>query len=486
MQRTIRCLLYSLFVVLFVTACSSESEEVSPEPAQSGFMFTVDPQSQSVEVEAVGDAGLSAQQTDEPRVLVPETELRLIRYDYYFQPGNILRIEILFRNVTSNLVFEKPFSFSVAPGTSNIVNSTEPTSFIFGFDDVLTPGETAGYTAPQFDPEYSEFIVEHKNEPFSYFVNAMAVVKAPTLDCDDPDTVVYIQSADLEDAIRAQLGLNSEPLTCARMLDLRVLEAPYNVRSLEGLQVATNLEELSITGNHDSYTPINNLTKLTRLDVSNANFGRGFIDLDLTNLVNLTHLDMSNWSYYYGISTADDVFPTLPKLTHLNISNSQREVPDLSNLLELTYLDASNLQGAPFGTTNLNLDNLANLTKLNYLDLDHTEPLLNGYGTRITGDPNSLANLTNLVHLDLSATFIDPAALTNLNNLTYLGLRRNYYDDISALLNNTGLADAEEEIDLTLNRLCNPEALSDIQTLEARNPNFQNVLIEPQLDSECP
>lgn len=77
---------YLFIFILLLAACSSEPKELA-DP--SGFMFSVDPQNQTVTVEAVGGASLSAQQTDEPRVLIPGTELSL-NYTYSFAPGNIL------------------------------------------------------------------------------------------------------------------------------------------------------------------------------------------------------------------------------------------------------------------------------------------------------------------------------------------------------------------------------------------------------------
>lgn len=479
---------YLFIFILLLAACSSEPKELAVEP--SGFMFSVDPQNQTVTVEAVGGASLSAQQTDEPRVLIPGTELSL-NYTYSFAPGNILRIGALVRNETSNLVFEQPFSFSVAPRTSNIVGSTEPTVTAneLGIDNALTPGEVSGDAAnKRSGPDYFSFEVEHKNEPFSYFVNASAVVKEITVSCNDSDTVVNLQSETLEDAIRSSLGLNVESLTCADMVDLRVLEAP-GVLSLQGLQFATNLEELYIPGQHLSYAPITNLTKLTHLDISGGRLDFFSSGLNLSKLANLMYLDMNGFSSIGGYSIfgsiglfSIDLGNVWPKLTHLNISRVTGDLPNVSGLTELVRLEASNLDGEAFSPAGINLNSLVNLTKLSYLDLDQSDSAEFGVGVRVTGDLNALAKLTHLSYLDVSGMSQNLASLVNLNNLTYLGLRRNNYYDVSALLANTGLADAEEEIDLTLNCLYSSEALEDIQTLEARNPNVQNVFYEPQAD----
>jgi len=101
-------------------------------------------------------------------VLDSSTELTIESFNFAFLPGNTLAIEASFKNI-SEFDFEQPFSFSAAPGTRNIISSTEPdvSDADLGGDGVLSPGEI---TSPL------TFEVNHKGESFSYFIEARAVV----------------------------------------------------------------------------------------------------------------------------------------------------------------------------------------------------------------------------------------------------------------------------------------------------------------------
>ena len=158
MRRLIRYLIYSVLIIVLATACSSEPEELLPDT--SVFGFSVDPVSQTLTLNEARAASLSPQQTsEEPRVLTSQ-ELSVESFSFRFLPGNVLRVEASFTN-TSSFNFEQPFSFSAAPGTSNIVSSSEPSvsDADLGGDGVLSSNETTSLLS---------FEVEHKNEPFDY------------------------------------------------------------------------------------------------------------------------------------------------------------------------------------------------------------------------------------------------------------------------------------------------------------------------------
>ena len=172
---------YLVILILLLAACSPEPKELTP--SFSGFSISVDPISQSVILKEGSFARLAPQQTGEPRVLSSQ-ELTLFTYYYRFSPGNRLQLFARFKNNTQNLDMRQPFTFHVAPETTNIVGSIEPTvtNDDLGGDDTLSPGEITGTKLTVNDPDtYLVFEVEHKNEPFTYFVDASANVSETRL-----------------------------------------------------------------------------------------------------------------------------------------------------------------------------------------------------------------------------------------------------------------------------------------------------------------
>ena len=166
-------------ILLLMGACSETNEENSF--TQTGFVFTINPQSETVTLAATR-GGLGAQAV---RTLVPDEDLSLVDDSFSFLPGNVLEISAAFKNITETLEFSQ---MSFAASGENYVASTEPTvsDADLGGDGVLSPGETSS----QFG-----FRVEHRGEPFSYFVTVSADVtdtepgenEAPTVSISNPE-----------------------------------------------------------------------------------------------------------------------------------------------------------------------------------------------------------------------------------------------------------------------------------------------------------
>ena len=259
----------------------------------------------------------------------------------------------------------------------------------------------------------------------------------PVGECADP---VNIPDDILEGRIRETLNKPEGDITCADMASLTELDArafdemdePTYVRSLEGLQFATNLTSLSFY-NYDItaayFEPLSGLTTLERLSISNYYFpGDDYPNIDMTFLSDLTNL------------------------TSLSLPDSQ--VGDLSVLAGLT-----------------------NLTELSI-------PSSNA------ADYSPLSGLTKLVTLNLSSQLIgfkgqvtDLGFAENLTALDDLNLSDNAIRDLTPLVNNEGLGYDDDVISLYVNCFGESEAVKakarkDIATIEARNPNVINVNVD--------
>ena len=135
-------------------------------------------------------------------------------------------------------------------------------------------------------------------------------------------------------------------------------------------------------------------------------------------------------------------------LTFLNV-----RISDLSPLRTLTNLKQLYLYTSYIS----DLSPLQNLTGLEKLYLQFN---------RIS-DLSPLENLTNLKELDLSGNPVyDFAPLQNLTKLTYLKLEDTGISDLSVLVNNSGLGSGDRV--LLKSNILSPQAVADIETLEAR------------------
>lgn len=217
---------------------------------------------------------------------------------------------------------------------------------------------------------------------------------------------ISFADADLEAAVRAQLGIPSDPITQSDMNNLLTLDAhSSNISSLGGLEYAANLTSLQIYDNSiTDITPLVGTTSLSVLGISQNQV------TDLTPLQGITTLHWVNAS-------------------HNNITS----LAPLSGLVNLQYLDVSNNDISSL-TPLSGLSNLSALMVYNNTSVSDLSPLsgLAGLSTLYAGqnsitDISALAGLTNLETLDLGYQAIpDITPLASLTNLTLLGLYDNH------------------------------------------------------------
>ena len=147
----------------------------------------------------------------------------------------------------------------------------------------------------------------------------------------DNEAPEIIPDANLRAAIEDALGKASgAPITVADMETLTSLDArDKGIRSLTGLEFATNLTELNLNGNLVSdLSPLFGLTNLTYLGL----WGNGVSDISaLAGLTNLTELDLNS----NGVSDIS-ALAGLTNLTLLGVSGNR--VSDLSPLVANTGL----------------------------------------------------------------------------------------------------------------------------------------------------
>ena len=251
-----------------------------------------------------------------------------------------------------------------------------------------------------------------------------------------PGESIYIPDPNLRSAIAETLGKDPGSLiTAAEMATLTYLVGEaMDIQNLEGLQFATNLEELRLRGNALSdLSPLAGLITLKEVEIS----GESLSDLSpLADLINLEGVGF--WK-----TSVSDLSPLagLTKLRWLEFKNSP--VSDLSPLAGLTNLkrletyaskdlDLLPLKGL-ISLVNLTIANsgvsdvspLAGLINLEWLNLE---------ANRRISNISALASLRNLEYLDLGTNkIVDVSPLVTLSNLEELHLQRNNISDISPL-----------------------------------------------------
>ena len=275
-----------------------------------------------------------------------------------------------------------------------------------------------------------------------------------------PGASIQIPDPKLRAAIEEALGKASgDIITTSEMETLEEFSASGSeIENLEGLQFATNLEDLNIWSTSVSnLSPLAGLTKLSRLRFTGAPasdlsplsgltnlrtlilyaIGPSGLDaplLDISPLAGLTEL-RTLWLFWNSIA---DISPLagLTNLSHLDLKgNRVSDLSPLSGLKNLQRLNLSSMNyqirpqiwriGAlPAISTLSDISPLTGLTKLRDLHLEWN---------KIT-DVSPLANLQNLTTLNLEGNKItDVSPLANLQNLGRLHIEGNNISDISPL-----------------------------------------------------
>ena len=224
----------------------------------------------------------------------------------------------------------------------------------------------------------------------------------------------------LRTAVETALGKESgAPITATDMASLTVLQAGHmNIRDLTGLEQATGLESLQLTGNRlIELAPLAGLVELSRLDLNDNMVA----DVSpLSGLEALTSLSLSD-------NPVADISPLsgLSRCVDLRLDNTGVNYADVT---ALPYFDR--LRGLGLG--GLGIEDVSRLANLPLWVLD------------LRGNP--LADLTPLSQLtalqvlnlvDTGTTVID--ALAGLKRLTWLGLSENRIMDVTPLSAMSGL-----------------------------------------------
>ena len=333
-------------------------------------------------------------------------------------------------------------------------------------------------------------------------------------------TNVVFPDPNLEAAIRSVLGKPTDPLS---NLDLEVLisltACNLNITNLSGLEWATNLMCLNLSGNAiDDVTPLRTLNRLFRLimdrnrlrdisplvgltNLNNLSLAENLISDGggLSGLTNLSGLwldgnSITNPTFLQNLKQLDSLglgnnriasltplvtltnlgflalggnpvsdYSTLSTLTHLtSLSVPDGSITNLTVLKDLSRLASLSLYKNPLK----DVTPLAGLTNLSYLDL-RWNPL--------TNHDLALVGLTNLTSLYLSGTAISNVIfLQHLVRLAFLNLGDNQISDLSPLVLLTNLS----YLVLSGNPISNYTVLSDstnLVNLELRGNSISNL-----------
>ncbi len=273
--------------------------------------------------------------------------------------------------------------------------------------------------------------------------------------------------------------------------EIRTYNSP--VKSLAGLEYATNLQSLNIEIDSTlDFSQLKSLTKLTSLNVYSWNYSNG---IDISSIGELSQLqeltininsgekldmkfitklsDLRKFSMYDGNTNIDlNLLNSLTKLEELEIQDrncNDEESLNLPNLKKL-YL------GYMLNNTKLNIDVIDNLTNLEELEiynlgndligLEKLEKLkklkLTTYNQKLDYE-NMLSKLTNIETLEIRGIFDELSYLTQLGDLKELTLYNESPDtfDIESLQKLTNLE--------SLSLLGNLNDINGIEKLEKLN-----------------
>ena len=332
---------------------------------------------------------------------------------------------------------------------------------------------------------------------------------------------VTIADANLRAVIADSLGKASgASITTTEMATLTRLDASNKgIRSLTGLEHATNLQRLNLWYNSISdVSALSSLTNLTWLRLSSNSLSDISV---LSNLTNLTELHLG------GTSLSDiSALSNLTNLTTLWLdNNSLSDISALANLTNLTDLflynnsisdlaplvantgldsgDVVDVRNNPLSATSINthiptlqgrgVEVVFDTPPVTIPDAALRAVIANALGkasgasitttematlTRLDASNKGIRSLTGLEHatnlqwLDLGVDFVNNvlvnsndisnlSPLSNLTNLTELRLGGNSITDVSALSNLTNLTD----LSLSSNSITDVSALSSLTNL---------------------
>ncbi|MGO5319560.1 leucine-rich repeat domain-containing protein [Bifidobacterium boum] len=267
--------------------------------------------------------------------------------------------------------------------------------------------------------------------------------------------------------LRGDTGRTGEVLTSWDVENTTSLSATGNsgfsgVSSVQGLQVFTNLTDLSLYNTRVSdVSPLSKLTDLKTLDLR---------DTGVSDVSPLSHLVNLKWLYLDGTGVSDvSPLSNLTKFECLTLNNTRvSDVSPLSNLTKFECLTLNNTRVSDVSP----LSKLVNLTRLDLGDtgVSDVSPLsklvnLTDLDLRDTGvsDVSPLSKLTDLTDLDLGDTGVsDVSPLSKLTDLKKLDLDNTGVSDVSPLSHLVNLKDLE----LYGTRVSDVSPLSNLTKLE--------------------
>lgn len=330
--------------------------------------------------------------------------------------------------------------------------------------------------------------------------------------CADPDAPIAIADDTLRQRILELHGLTGPTPTCAEMLQVLSLIVPERgITSLEGLQHATNLYNLSIYGNeitdlspladltdllaifaHDnpitSLEPVAGLTKLRFIEVS---------DNDLADLSPLAGLDDLVRVGAARLPNVTDISSLAGKSIASLWLNGSSNIADFSPIQGLTNLNTLLVGDTGFDDTDMqmltSLPSVARLQVWGNPAVTDLSPVSNLPLYEIDIGGTSVTDLTPLHGMaesmqNLSAYWLgldgaDIEFLADFTNLSSLNLAGNALVNLATLVTNPGLGDGDT---LLIDHNCldlspGSEASQQLETLLARGVE---VTYEPQRTCE--
>lgn len=317
-----------------------------------------------------------------------------------------------------------------------------------------------------------------------------------------------ISDPNLRELIAENLNVKESEIDIDRLSLLESIEiySERNIKSLQGLEYAKNLESLVICVSEDDildessiiydYSPISKLDKLKRLTINGYPvFDISFLS-ELTALRSLELIDINPNNFIFDPDLInddqaifiDDLSPIsdLNNLLLLNISNNGIE--DLSPIAGLYKLEYLNISGNELISDISVVNSLFNLIEF-YGDgcrvevippLDNLKRLEKFHlSNSKLADLTFLKNLNGLKELKLNNNFIeDLAPLLNMNSLEYLSVSNNYVSDLRPLSNLASL----NELYLDHNKISEVIPLAFLQNLEVLNLNNNRIRYVEPLD----
>lgn len=291
--------------------------------------------------------------------------------------------------------------------------------------------------------------------------------RTESVDAIDLNKVVTLGDMTLESYIKELLNIDADtPITVGDMRNIESITLENSgVKNLDGLEYATNLVVLDVSGNEiTSLKPIKELTKIKYLDVSDNRI-EDFNDIagKMYDTINVDGNPIISYEPLIDNKTIAEKEVNIPNpYLKRNIQDTlglkPADVITVKDMLQLTeiyfdgdtYLDVSSLNGLEYASnlvslTLLNANVGSKLTDLTPIsNLKKLETINISVGTQNGGDLNDLkplSNLTNLKHLTINDSKItDLTPLANLTKLQSIDLNKNTrLTDISVLRDLTNL-----------------------------------------------